>query len=352
MKTLTFFAFLLIVTFVNTTKSIAYSDIAQSLAQLHEMPEEAIASLNKVGESFQESHKNLEAVISANSEMCDKLHLADENVKIGLSTRTKACNTEIANLSHSTEENQAILKQNVQQQKDEVDKIKEAAAELKKEAANLIKKEAELGETINVLERLKNIARDELAGKTKINTEMGQYKVVNNHGVSFIQRTNLKQELHGLLAKSTTASKSLISTLIMIAANDDGHYSDPKIVAKIIAVLDKIINSNSLKRNNLRTDFEKESIIHREIIENASEMIQNLKEASIKASSRILMNQKETNMLNREITLIEGAQTRRTQRSQFKSDICAKQSHMMAHYQRVYAQNAKRVEELKAEISA
>merc|ERR1712222_104928 len=151
----------------------------------------------------------------------------------------------------------------------------------------------------------------------------GQYKVVNNHGVSFIQRTNLKQELHGLLAKSTTASKSLISTLIMIAANDDGHYSDPKIVAKIIAVLDKIINSNSLKRNNLRTDFEKESIIH-----------------------------KETNMLNREITLIEGAQTRRTQRSQFKSDICAKQSHMMAHYQRVYAQNAKRVEELKAEISA
>merc|ERR1712032_1480899 len=333
------------VTFVNTTKSIAYSDIAQSLAQLHEMPEEAIASLNKVGESFQESHKNLEAVISANSEMCDKLHLADENVKIGLSTRTKACNTEIANLSHSTEENQAILKQNVQQQKDEVDKIKEAAAELKKEAANLIKKEAELGETINVLERLKNIARDELAGKTKINTEMGQYKVVNNHGVSFIQRTNLKQELHGLLAKSTTASKSLISTLIMIAANDDGHYSDPKIVAKII-------NSNSLKRNNLRTDFEKESIIHREIIENASEMIQNLKEASIKASSRILMNQKETNMLNREITLIEGAQTRRTQRSQFKSDICAKQSLMMAHYQRVYAQNAKRVEELKAEISA
>merc|ERR1712222_119731 len=319
-KTLTFFAFLLIVTFVNTTKSIAYSDIAQSLAQLHEMPEEANACLNKEAESFQESHKNLEAVISANADMCDRLQSAHKNVMAGLGARVKAANAQIATLSHSTEENKALLRQFFGQQKDEIVKIKEAAAELKKEAANLIKKEAELGETINVLERLKNIARDELAGKTKINTEMGQYKVVNNHGVSFIQRTNLKQELHGLLAKSTTASKSLISTLIMIAANDDGHYSDPKIVAKIIAVLDK--------------------------------MIQNLKEASIKASSRILMNQKETNMLNREITLIEGAQTRRTQRSQFKSDICAKQSLMMAHYQRVYAQNAKRVEELKAEISA
>merc|ERR1719362_1648730 len=125
-----------------------------------------------------------------------------------------------------------------------------------------------------------------------------------------------------------------------------------KLSLKLSLYLIKLLIQIVLKRNNLRTDFEKESIIHREIIENASEMIQNLKEASIKASSRILMNQKETNMLNREITLIEGAQTRRTQRSQFKSDICAKQSHMMAHYQRVYAQNAKRVEELKAEISA
>merc|ERR1712151_963987 len=351
-KTLTFFAFLLIVTFVNTTKSIAYADIAQSLAQLHEMPEEAIASLNKVGESFQESHKNLEAVISANANMCDNLMDNHKRVMAGLGARIKAANLQIAELGHSTEENQAILKQNVQQQKDEVDKIKEAAADLKKEADNLVKKEAELGETINVLERLKNIARDELAGKTKINTEMGQYKVVNNHGVSFIQRTNLKQELHGLLAKSTTASKSLISTLIMIASNDDGHYSDPKIVAKIIAVLDKIINANESKKNHLKADFQRDSQMNQEIIQNSSDMIQNLKEASIKSDFRILLNNKETNMYNREIQLIEGAQKRRSARGQFKQDFCAKQKQMMEHYQRVYAQNAKRVEELKAEITA
>merc|ERR1712222_158644 len=350
-KTLTFFAFLLIVTFVNTTKSIAYSDIAQSLAQLHEMPEEAIASLNKVGESFQESHKNLEAVISANSEMCDKLHLADENVKIGLSTRTKACNTEIANLSHSTEENRAILKQNVQQQKDEVDKIKEAAAELKKEAANLIKKEAELGETINVLERLKNIARDELAGKTKINTEMGQYKVVNNHGVSFIQRVNLKQELHGLLSKTHTASKALISTLIMMAANDDGHYSDPKIVAKIIAVLDKIINANETKKNNLKTDFERDSKMNQEIIQNSSDMIVNLKEGSTKALFGITLANKETNMYNRDIQFIQGIDKRRSARRTFHENFCAQQKQMMATYQKRYAAVATKMNELKAELS-
>merc|ERR1712032_254412 len=343
---------LLIVTFVNTSKSISYSDVAQSLVQLHDEPTEGLAKLNEVAESFADSHKNLDSDIKANQGMCERLEKMGNAVKAGLAARIKNAQGEIETLANQTEVNKKIIADSIAAEKAEVQKIKEAGAEIKKEATNLAKKEAELGETINVLERLKNIARDEMGGKTKINTEMGQYKVVNNHGVSFIQRTNLKQELHGLLAKSTTASKSLISTLIMIAANDDGHYSDPKIVAKIIAVLDKIINSNSLKRNNLRTDFEKESIIHREIIENASEMIQNLKEASIKASSRILMNQKETNMLNREITLIEGAQTRRTQRSQFKSDICAKQSHMMAHYQRVYAQNAKRVEELKAEISA
>jgi len=248
MKTLNIFAILLIVTFVNTSKSISYSDVAQSLVQLHDEPTEGLAKLNEVAESFADSHKNLDSVIEANQGMCERLEKMGNAVKAGLAARIKNAQGEIETLANQTEVNKKIIADNIAAEKAEVQKIKEAGAEIKKEATNLVKKEAELEETVNVLNRLKNIARDELAGKTKINTEMGQYKVVNNHGVSFIQRVNLKQELHGLLSKTHTASKALISTLIMMAANDDGHYSDPKIVAKIIAVLDKIINANETKK--------------------------------------------------------------------------------------------------------
>jgi len=352
MNTFNIFAILLIVTCVNTSKSISYSDIAQSLTQLHDVPTEALGALNEVTESFADSHKNLEAVIAVNGDMCEKLEGVAKTVSAALAARVKATGVKIVALAASSTANTEIITTNVASQKAEVLKIKEAAADLKKEALNLIKKEAELGETINVLERLKNIANDELAGKTQIKTEMGKYKVVNANGVSFIQRANLKEELHALLSKSHTASKSLISTLIMIASNDDGHYSNPKIVAKIIAVLDKIIASNALKRDNLKTEFAKDSAMNQEIIENAAEMVANLKEGSIKAESRVELNGKETLMYQRDLTYFAGAATRRASRIAFNTAFCAKQKAMMVVYQSRYAMTAKRLQEIRAEISA
>ena len=73
MNTFNIFAILLIVTFVNTSKSISYSDIASSLAQLHDVPTEASAKLNEVTESWADSHKSLDALIEVNSNMCEKL---------------------------------------------------------------------------------------------------------------------------------------------------------------------------------------------------------------------------------------------------------------------------------------
>merc|ERR1712151_1095375 len=338
-----YFAILLIVTFVNTSKSISYSDIAQSLVQLHDEPTEGLAKLNEVAERFADSHKSLEGVIDANHGMCERLVKMGESVKAGLAAAIKHAHGEIETLAYSIEANQHIIDINVGAQKAEVQKIKEAAA--------VVKKEAELEETVNVLNRLKNIARDELAGNTKINTEMGQYKVVNNHGVSFIQRVNLKQELHGLLSKTHTASKALISTLIMMAANDDGHYSDPKIVAKIIAVLDKIINANESKKNHLKTDFQRDSQMNQEIIQNSSDMIINLKEGSIKAEFAISLAHRETNMYNRDIQYFTEMDGRRENSRKFHANFCANQKHMMAIYQKRYAAVATKMNELKSELS-
>merc|ERR1711957_867802 len=236
----------------------------------------------------------------------------------GLAAAMKNANTKIVELAAANTWSAGVIADNTAAQKEEVKKIKLAAADLKKEALNLIKKEAELGETVNVLERLKNIANDELAGKTKITTDMGKYKVVNANGVSFIQRANLKQELHELLSKTHTASKSLISTLIMMAANDDGHYSDHKIIA-----------SNVLKRDNLKTDFAKESAMNQEIIENSAEMVISLKTSTIKTMFSVDLNNKEVLMYNRDIQAIKGAVLRRAGRNTFNMDFCAKQKLMM-----------------------
>jgi hypothetical protein len=348
MNTFNIFAILFIVTFVNTTKSISYSTIAQSLVQLHDVPTEGLAKLNEVAESWSDSHKSLDAVIEANADMCERLVGLQQTVQLSLSSTVKAVNLKIEALAHATAENKNILKDNVAHQVGEVAKIKEASAELKKEADTLVKKDAELDETVAVLIRLKNIARDELAGNTKITTEMGKYNVVSKHGVSFIQRANLKEELHGLLQKSHTAAKSLISTLIMMASNDDGHYSDPKIVAKIMAVLDKIIGSNSLKKSNLQTEFQKDTVMTQEIIGNAQEMVQNLQEGSIKAEYGIELNNKETLMYNRDLEFLAQAGTRRAGRVAFNAAFCAEQKKRMGRYTAEFATEVKSINELKA----
>ena len=215
----------------------------------------------------------------------------------------------------------------------------------------MTKKDSELEETINVLLRLKNIANDELNGTTKITTKMGNYNVVSKHGVSFIQRSNLKQELKALLKKSHTAAKSLISTLIMMASNDDAHYSDPKLVGKVLAVLDKIINSNTLKKNNLRVDFAKESKMSQEIIENASNLVANLQEGAIKAQYGMELCGKETLMYNRDLQFYGQADQRRASRKAFQESLCAKEKKMTTEYQTRYCHVSKRIEELRNEIN-
>ena len=351
MKTINIFAILFIVTCVNTTKSISYSDVAQSLVQLHDVPMEALASLNTVSEGFADSHKTLDSLAAVNLDTCARLEAAQHSVNKGLAQSLKNAHSQIEELGANNKVQAASIKHAADTEAEEEAKIKVAIADIKKEAKELVKKENELEETVNVLLRLKNIAQDELAGKTKITTEMGQYNVVSKHGVSFIQVSNLKQELHSLLQKSHTQSKALISTLIMMASNDDGHYSDPKIVAKILAVLDKIIASNTLKKHNLQGEFAKEKEANKQIIEMAGEMIINVMEGSVKAQSRMEINNKEVLMYNRDIQSIQAAQVRRKGRNEFNQNYCDEQMKMMKTYQTRYAEVASKVNEMKSELA-
>ena len=351
MKTINIFAILFIVTCVNTTKSISYSDLAQSLVQLQDEPMEALASLNTVSEGFADSHKTLDSLAAVNSATCERLEAAQQSVNKGLAQSLKNAHSQIEELGANNKVQAASIKHAADTEAEEEAKIKVAIADIKKEAKELVKKENELEETVNVLLRLKNIAQDELAGKTKITTEMGQYNVVSKHGVSFIQVSNLKQELHSLLQKSHTQSKALISTLIMMASNDDGHYSDPKIVAKILAVLDKIIASNTLKKHNLQGEFAKEKEANKQIIEMAGEMIINVMEGSVKAQSRMEINNKEVLMYNRDIQSIQAAQVRRKGRNEFNQNYCDEQMKMMKTYQTRYAEVASKVNEMKSELA-
>jgi hypothetical protein len=268
----------------------------------------------------------------------------------GLNKKVADSQEKVENLTKEVVAAKKEIENSAEAQKVEVAKIKEAAEQLHKQHVNLIKRESDLNETINVLHRLKNIAQDELSGTSKISTQMTGINVVSNHGVSFIQKSNLKEELKTIMKKSDTAAKSLISTLILMAANDDGHYSDPKIVAKIMAILDKIIASNVQKLKQLSSDFLAEKKNYTDIIENAANMVMNLQEGSIKDSFHVELYNKEISMFNNDIVFFQKALKRRADRSAFTEKYCKKQAEMAEVYAKRYSAVVLRVNELKSEL--
>lgn len=353
MRTLNIFALLLLVSFANTNKTnkmTSLSDVAQSFVQLHDIPAEGMARLTSLQESFQDSHKNLEGLVNINTDTCNKLNEANTNVLAEMNKRIKQANEEKEHLAEENQTLAATIKEDREQIQAENEKIKAAQGEIRNESTTLAQKESELEETINVLLRLKNIAQDELAGNAKITTEMGKYKVVDNY--SFIQKSNLKEELKALLRKNETSSKALISSLIMMAANDDGRYSDPALVNKIMNTLDKIIKSNVEKKTTLKTNYENNVKNQREIIENCNNLIQTLTNSMIRDTSNVEINNRQNLMLNREIEGTQRYITRRTARAQFQKTYCDNQLRMMDVYQKRYAEVSNRINEMRSELGA
>lgn len=350
MKTLNIFAILFIVSIVNTTK-VSYSDVASSLLQLHDTPADALTNLQALQESFQSSHQNLDQVSSINTETCRRLVAANTAVLGALNNRINNANNTIAEKQNGIGLSQQAIKDALAAQAAQGKKVQEAEHEIEQQHTVFVRREAELGETVNVLQRLKNIAQDELAGKTQIHTEMGKYNVVNNHGVSFIQRSNMKQELRNIMGKSETVAKSLISSLILMTLSDDAHYSDPAIVRRIIAVLDKIIAKNVGRVNTLKQELEQNTQTNSQIVANGAEIIANLEESKIKAQFTIELDNREILMLRREIEMLERSVSRRQGRAQFQADYCRRQNEMMDQYQKRYAEVATRVNEMRAEFN-
>jgi len=347
MKTLNIFAILFIVSIVNTNK-VTYSDVAQSLLQLHDSPNDAAANLQALRESFADSHKHLDNVVSVNQDTCKRLVAMNVRVANALRSRTRRAqmtikmqNGRIASAKNSIKYTSALQ---ARQQR----KVADALAQIQKEHVVFAKAEAQIIETVNILDRLKNVARDELAGNAKITTEMGNYSVVNKHGVSFIQRSNLKEELKSLLARSETEGKSLISSLIMMTLSDDAHYSDPKIVRKILAVLNKIIAKNEAKRRSLAGRLRRNTRIQSSIVSNGAKVIANLESSKIRSNEQIETGNRMIDMMNREIEILGRAGQRREGRAKFQADWCAKQSAMMDTYQRRYAEVARRINDMRA----
>jgi len=351
MKSLNIIAIILILTFVNTTKSDLFLDLTQSLVQLHAVPADQLARLNSVQESFQDSHKSLEAVTNINTATCQRLQESNTAVLAAFEKRGKevvAAKAKIAEAAKGlaasiNEDNKAIAAEKV--------KIEDAGKEIVNQAKILSTRENDLIEVIRILRRLKNIAVDELTGDHKLTTEMGKIKVVNEHGVSFIQRSNLKEELKGLLSRGETTSKALISTLIMMATNDDGKYSDPALVKKIVGTLDRIIAANAAKKAGLQKAYEKNIATQKEIIENCGKLIQSLTVTIVRNRFLIETGNRENGMYDREAEMIQRYTTRRTGRAEFQKDYCNRQIKMFAGYNARYAAIATKIGEMRDQMS-
>ena len=302
-----------------------FDDIVSSFAQIQDPNTDGLAKINEISESFADSNKILLEMQSNIEGMCGKIDSDAAAFLVGINKKIAEFKLEIKNIDEENLEIGGNLKKNIGEQKEEVKKIEDAKADIKKERDGVITKESNILEVIDVLHRLKNLAQDELSGKYKIHSDMKNFTIVNEHGVSFLQRSNFRQELKTVLQNSEATGKSLISSLILMTSYDDAHYADPKSVQKILDVLDKIISRNEEKKNNLQADYEKNTKDYREIIENSLTLLESLKETAIKSEFNVSNNHKISSMYAADILYLQKVTGRRERSKAFKNGICGKQ---------------------------
>lgn len=345
MKTLTIYAFLLIATFVYTTKPVCFSDVAQSLIELHADNNVVSARINEINESFTSSHNSLEKTTHAIRAGCNRLLSSNKLTLAMSSNRISNFNNRKVTLVAA---NKSLAANNVQLQSSLVNEYKRldgSKKDLKKASASMMAKTSELKEVILVLKRLKNFALDELSGTSKAVTQMTQ-QVVSKHGVSFIEKTNFHGELKSLLTKSETASKSLISTLIFMSR---ARYTDQKILKKVVALLDKIIGSNFIKEKQIVAEFTAFSKLTKKIISASEDVIANLRESVARNLFTMKVNSNEVVSTEHEITFLTKSHARKMRDSEFHKKFCGQQEQMMKTYESRYATITKRLNEMRSQ---
>lgn len=352
MKTLNIFAFLFFVTFVKTTKKVStYEDIVQSFVQIkQDLEVDSSAKVNEILESFSESNKQLKEFQSAVESTCNHLEESHTAFQENNQKKLKALAEDLENLTNQSNDLQKDIETNLVNQEEENKKIEESQNVIKNAKDELTKKELELVETIKVLHRLRNVAQDELAGSTKLETKMNDFSVVNEHGVSFIQKSNLKEELKNIMGKSQTAEKSLISSLILLASSDDGHYADPAAVQKILDVLDRILKSNEDRRAELQTEFESNISSHSELISASEELLQSLKDSAMKNQHQLETNNRLKLMYEDDVTQHTTAGERRQKRFDFQQGICDKHKETATRSLEKYERTVEKLNEFRNDL--
>lgn len=352
MKTLNFFAIILIVAFVNSSKSVSFSDVVQSLVQLHDEPAEGLAALNAISEAFVESETQLKNVRSIVTQTCEELQTSGSLVLEAQNADIENLQRSVTLLQQGAAFSQAEVEENTSRQAEEREKLAKAESDLKALEEELHARESELNEVVNVLYRLRDFAQDELNGSVKASTSMGNYNVVSEHGVAFIQKSNIRNELKSLLKNSNVKGKSLISTLIMMTSSDDAHYSDPEVLGRVLEVLNRLINTNEENIRNGAAQFEVQANSLREIAANAQSVIENLQESSMRALLSVEIANREVSMYQNDITFLQRTLKGRNQRIADLGGYCFRQVEMNDVYNQRYSEVFNRVLEMRSELES
>jgi hypothetical protein len=349
-KTLNIFAIILFVSFVNTTKLVSYSDVVSSLLQLNDDPNVGLSNLNTIAEEFAASNKLLTDLKTITTENCSKVNSRSAERLENIKGQIESFNQDINRLrdviakinSEATYDEGAV--------KDEVEKIKKANADIKVAKQSAIEKEQAILETIQVLKRLKNLAQDELLGMQQKTTEITKFNVTIT--TSFIQMNSFTEQLKSVMGKSETASKSLISTLILLVQSAGKQtYSNPETVRKILDLLDRIIADNQTKNRTNDQELLDSVKQYDSIINNSKELIARIREDIAKklndksaAESNILMQQND-------ILFLQKAIARREKRNKFTSDICSGQASLIERHFAQYEKTLNHVNVLKSQLT-
>jgi hypothetical protein len=349
MKTINIIAILLIITLVNSNKKLPnYEDIVQSFMEVQGDPSvDGFAKLNSIKESFTQSNELLEKMSTNLESNCKNLEAANLGSLTSIDAKLKGLAVQIDLLTQSNNQTTTKINQNIKDQVEEEKKIEEARNNIQLARKETRKKEQELIETIRILKRLKNFAEDELTGDYKIENQMVNYTVVNNYNVSFIEKTNMKEELHDLLRKSETSGKPLISTLILITQSLNGSYSDQKTVRRILDLLTKVIAKNQFRQDSLEKELHEVTKNHKLIKENSTKLLTELRENAIRDSFIISLNHKTISFYESDILYLTKSKIRREKNRNFQNDICSRHRELVNSHAGKYKNAQQRISDLR-----
>jgi len=334
---------------------VSFSDIVTNLIQLSDDNASGLSDINLIVENFKNSNSNLENLRTSMAENCSNLEKRGLEFTQKLTDSIRRFNDQIGSL----EEQNAQLDEQVVADRnsitEEVEKIKSAQESLDNSMLEVLNSEKDIDENINVLRRLKNLAIDELQGMEKKVTQMDNFNVDKtlSSATSFIQTSTFQADLKGLLNKSDSMNRGLISTLILLTQSaSKSTYANPETVKKIVSLIENIIENSAAKKLEVNKNGIKRQENYSKIIQNSRDSVSRIESEMASNINTKFMNQKEIVFYQNDVIFFERSHTRREKRNQFTQDLCQKQVALLDVHSQRYHDTLSRVNQLKDEISS